>query len=217
MGYATIGNKMIGRNQSLDSVIRAAYMEKPWQNLRAIFPTNLPADRYDYLVTVADHPREQFQELIKKQLGYTAHLEKIETNWFALRVVNPGGAKFGARLKPAKGNGRPDPPGLRHLANQSMEHLCEVIENYFFLKTPVDDQTGLSGVYDITLDWEWKGKAGQLGDPSIEESIEENFKLFSRAIHDQLGLEIVPARGAIEMLVVEKSSAAQISRLPAPF
>jgi hypothetical protein len=92
-GSAVVGDKMIGRNQLLDSMIRCAYLKKPWKDKLTIFPADwtdhAPTNRYDYMVTVEDHPLEKFQELIRQKFGYTGHLEKLKTNWFALRVVSP--------------------------------------------------------------------------------------------------------------------------------
>jgi uncharacterized protein (TIGR03435 family) len=199
-GSAYAGSKMIGRNQPLDAVIRTAYMEKPWQNLRAIFPNNMPRDRYDYMVTVADHPHERFQDLIRKQLGYTAHFVNITTNFYILRAASPEGVKLGANMMLSKRYQLGDKVGLRHIYSSSMEGFCEIIENYFSLSRPVMDQTGLSDFYDITLDWQWQGNGVIPGDQSFE----RNFKSFSKAIHDQIGLEIISTNMPIQMLVVEK-------------
>lgn len=86
------------------------------------------------------------------------------------------------------------------MANQSMDHLCETLENYFFLSHPIEDRTGLPGFYDITLNWNWKGGTAKAGGPLME----ENFKSCCEAIYDQLGLEIIPTNAQLEMLVVQK-------------
>jgi uncharacterized protein (TIGR03435 family) len=56
---------------------------------------------------------------------------------------------------------------------------------------PVIDETGLTGSYDFDL--HWNGRSNN-----------QNQEI-QRALKEQLGLELVPARRSIEMLVVEKT------------
>jgi uncharacterized protein (TIGR03435 family) len=71
-----------------------------------------------------------------------------------------------------------------------MKHMMTNVERR--LGKPVIDQTGLNGRYDIRLQWQ--------SPPS--ESDNEHFQ---QALLDQLGLELVPSRQPIAMLVVEKT------------
>ncbi len=75
----------------------------------------------------------------------------------------------------------------------TMSDMAEGLENYFIHK-PVIDETGLTNTYDIKLRWNGKlrGNAEKKG--------------FENALREQLGLELVPARQSIEMLVVEKAN-----------
>ncbi len=57
---------------------------------------------------------------------------------------------------------------------------------------PVVDETGLSGSYNIDL--RWKVNA----DPNA------NQDAVKQALIEQLGLELVPAHKAVDMLIVEK-------------
>jgi uncharacterized protein (TIGR03435 family) len=59
------------------------------------------------------------------------------------------------------------------------------------LKKPIVDQTALKGSYDVHFKWRW--------DDSSSEA-----EVFKQALLDQLGLELVPGRESVEMLVVEK-------------
>jgi uncharacterized protein (TIGR03435 family) len=67
-----------------------------------------------------------------------------------------------------------------------LDHLCENE-----LGIPVLDRTGLTNNFDVELKWERKNDASR----------KDSFK---KAVLDQLGLELVPGRQPIEMLVVEK-------------
>jgi uncharacterized protein (TIGR03435 family) len=68
------------------------------------------------------------------------------------------------------------------------------LEDEIFLQ-PVLDQTGLTNKYDIILDWKWKVW------PMTQTY--ENSDSLKKVLLDQLGLELVPGRKRIEMLVVE--------------
>lgn len=77
------------------------------------------------------------------------------------------------------------------MANMSVSSLAGFLEGYFDI--PVIDQTSLTGKYDIDLKWP---------DPDWRH---HNSEALKQALLDQLGLELVPGREPIEMLVVEKS------------
>jgi len=77
--------------------------------------------------------------------------------------------------------------------NQPISELRGYLEAWAYRK-PVLDQTGLTGRYDFVLDWPkpmgYLYKDGQ-------ETLKNN-------LANELGLELVPSREPIEMLVVEK-------------
>ena len=62
------------------------------------------------------------------------------------------------------------------------------------LNKPVVDHTGLKGVYDFSVHWT----------PSRDSA--EDVSRMKQAFLDQLGLEFVPAREQVEVLVVERAS-----------
>ncbi|HVW09409.1 MAG TPA: TIGR03435 family protein [Bryobacteraceae bacterium] len=62
------------------------------------------------------------------------------------------------------------------------------------LDRPVIDQTGLTGMFDIHLEFAFEGaSAGDLSAPS----------LFT-AVQEQLGLKLTPAQGPVEVLVIDR-------------
>jgi uncharacterized protein (TIGR03435 family) len=159
------------------------------QTARMVFPGGLPDGRFDFLVTLPDHALEKFQAEITKQFGYTARRETREVDALALKVKNP--AAPGLKISAGGINFHPtalplfiDWPScpVSNLANQL--EVC--------LKTPVVDETGLNGNYDIKLDW------NRRFDPA------GNVEKFRQAVLDQLGLELVPTNMPIQMLVVGK-------------
>jgi uncharacterized protein (TIGR03435 family) len=79
-----------------------------------------------------------------------------------------------------------------HATNMPISDLREFLEDNIF-RQPVIDQTGLTNKYDIILDWQ----AAHY--PSID------YDSLKKVLLEQLGLELVPARKRIEMLVVEQA------------
>jgi len=61
-------------------------------------------------------------------------------------------------------------------------------------RIPITDHTQVHGRHNLTLKWAWNGKLSE----------EDERSRIRQALLDQLGLELVPAREPIEMLVVEK-------------
>ena len=60
---------------------------------------------------------------------------------------------------------------------------------------PVVDQTGLSGLYDFTLNW--------VHDPTGDAATADNTASFRSAIKDQLGLELKSSHAPISLLIVD--------------
>lgn len=60
---------------------------------------------------------------------------------------------------------------------------------------PVVDQTGLSGLYDFTLNW--------IHDPSGDEATSDNIATFHQALKTQLGLELKPTRAPMDILIID--------------
>jgi uncharacterized protein (TIGR03435 family) len=96
-------------------------------------------------------------------------------------------------LKEAKdtgGTSTGEKPGEWYFRGAHLSSLIDKLQKS--LRQPVIDDTGLAGVYDFKLDF-----AGTQFEPPSNEALEQ-------ALLDQLGLELVPSREPMEMLVVEK-------------
>ena len=76
--------------------------------------------------------------------------------------------------------------------NQPLSMLCNVIE--MNSKIPVIDRTDLTQHYDYSLNWERPD-----GKISTVDSL-------NQALIEQLGLELVPGKETIEMLVVTRTN-----------
>jgi uncharacterized protein (TIGR03435 family) len=60
---------------------------------------------------------------------------------------------------------------------------------------PVVDQTGLTGLYDFTLNW--------IHDPSGDDATSDNIASFHEALKNQLGLELKSSHAPISFLIVD--------------
>ncbi len=74
------------------------------------------------------------------------------------------------------------------------------------LRRSVIDKTGLQGDFDFTLDWtpdEGPGKA-----PGAESASPGDAPSFFTALQEQLGLKLEPAKGPVEILVIDRAERA---------
>jgi uncharacterized protein (TIGR03435 family) len=194
-GLVGNGNRFVGRDLPIQELVAIAYDYFGQKSAQIIFPDDLPQfnpqSGYDLMLTLPNDPRKALQEAIAKRFGLVAHTETIMTNVLLEKVVNPYAPGLKRASSPAEqpsGNG-----GDRFytLRNQPLNiFLSGDVESV--VGQPVLNETGLRGRYDLTI--QWQPEAG-----------ETDQSAFERAMREQLGLELVPTKIPIEMLVVEKA------------
>jgi uncharacterized protein (TIGR03435 family) len=159
-----------------------------------------------------DQRRPMLQALLADRFKLKVHSEPRQLPIYEL-VVGKGGPK----LKEAK----PDdirPNGLKDIHGQplnfglikfvhpseavaqatSMASLAMTLSQPFLgLGRPVVDKTGLTGTYDFTLKWTPDQMAN--GAHTVDDSEPSIFT----AIQEQLGLKLEPAKGPVEVLVID--------------
>lgn len=195
--YGPDGRVML-RGATFTQVLSTAYLVGGSQ---MILPSNLPAGRFDVLLTLAQNPRQVLQGEIKKQFGIVGHMEMEDTDVFVLRVSQPGapGLKISQRAGPQIGV-----DGL-HLNLRGYKMTDTSGYDFIHLLSsvygrPVLDETGLTDAYDIDLAWDSSvtfPRPPAHGDAAF-------LKEFTATLHNRLGLELVPANRPMEMLVVER-------------
>jgi uncharacterized protein (TIGR03435 family) len=178
--------KMMGTGVGVETIVQTAYGF--WYSARTIISTELPKNKYyDFIASLPNENAEALQQEIKKQFGVVARREIIETNILLLTVKYPNAQG----LRPSKIRGESSQirmqPGQFTSINTAISSLTANLEN--LLQIPVIDQTGVANKFDIDLKW-------NRNDPQHNS--------LKQALLDQLGLELVPSREPIEMLVVEK-------------
>ena len=186
--------KWAGVRATVSVMARIAYQQPPG---RIYFPAGNPQERYDFAATLPEGAEEALQQEIKKTLGFVGRLETMDTDVLVLKVQNPDNPGLKPHLQGRVNglydiNGRITSRGLpiSMLPPDPFWGFTRFLEMY--LQTPVIDETGLTGTYDIELKWKERGAA----DP--------NHNAMKQALLDQFGLELVPDHRSVEMLVMEK-------------
>ena len=158
---------------------------------RMVLPANAPKGQFDLLLTLPKQPAEALREAIKKQFGFVGHPETRDTDVLVMKVSNPAapGLKVNTQHKDFTINWR---KGELAIVNFKMSDIAYCLGTGTF-NLPVIDETGLTDSYDFVLHWN-----GNLNLKDQNMDIE-------RALKEQLGLELMPDRRPLEMLVVEKA------------
>jgi uncharacterized protein (TIGR03435 family) len=186
-GAAPGSGKYVGINVGVRNILTVAFN---WPSARMIFLNGEPQKKYDFISTLPKGSLEALQDELTIKLGIVAHRETREVNVLLLQVNNSNAPD----LKTAKEgddfylveNGNDiriywdDAPISR--APELLEGVC---------KMPVLDKTGLTRNFSIDLRW----KELEDRDP--------DHNALKAALLKQLGLELVPGRAKVEMLVVE--------------
>jgi uncharacterized protein (TIGR03435 family) len=98
------------------------------------------------------------------------------------------------------------PAGLLHIEGRKV-HMADVIrELAFVLDRPVLDKTGFTGEFDLNLSFTPDGVPGfgGPGDPSgSKPPTDPSLPNIFSALEEQLGLKLVPAKGPVEVLVID--------------
>jgi uncharacterized protein (TIGR03435 family) len=187
--------KRIAFNVLVEDMIFDAY-DFDFGMTRAILP-KLPTERYDFISSLPNNSSAALAEEIKRKFGFIAKRETIETNVLLLMLKQPNATG----LKPSSTDSNRNrlhgdfmagdyTDGRYSKHNLPLSYFAFFCEDAW--QIPVIDRTGLTNTFDIDFSWQQKN-----GDPKN--------KALKQALLDQLGLELVPSRQPIEMLVVERA------------
>jgi uncharacterized protein (TIGR03435 family) len=197
IGVWTDTGKFVAPNYPLQTLFAIAY--GAFNLAHVILPdgSNLGNTNYDVLITLPNHQNEALQGELQKQLGLTAHVETRETDVLLLKVADP------AKLQSHKTKGGEyrnyhagDWPVQKQICRNAG---LAVVARYAEVDKPIIDQTGSKDHYDFDFQW--------------TEPKWSSFDAMKSALQDiwtdqlnQVGLELVPSREPVKMLVVEKAN-----------
>jgi uncharacterized protein (TIGR03435 family) len=117
----------------------------------------------------------------------------------AAPTVAPGG--FLPMCGGLAGRNAPDHTVLFGAREIPMDHIAFYLPTLYKLGRPVVDQTGLTGTFDFSLQWE-PDKSGPLSFPSGSNDDLEGTPILD-ALKEQLGLKLKPTRASIPVLVID--------------
>ena len=192
MSSNTDTGNLIYQNVNLKQILGRAFNVQQYQ---ISGPDILESERFDVTASFAPHATsEQLSAMLQKFLadrfGLKFHRESKELPAFALTV-----AKGGPKIKPVESDGgvSTNSTGARwHMtAKITMRRLVEILTEP--AGRPVLDQTGLTGSYDLTLDWSANEAAADRDAPP---------SLFT-ALQEQLGLKLDATKGLVEAIVID--------------
>jgi len=178
-------DKRMGRQCDVKWLIADAY--GGYSEPRCVFPPDMPIGNYDFMFTLPEDFHVKLKAELYSRFGLTAHVEKRVVSVLLLQVKTPNAPG----LKVSTGNDS-NWIGRQYGAKihgQKIPNLIGWLETS--LNVPVIERTGLTKNYD--LDLEWQPRPGQSEKDAVKQML-----------LDQLGLELVPSREPVELLVVER-------------
>jgi uncharacterized protein (TIGR03435 family) len=202
-GFQTRGTHIKLVRETVLSMVMFAYGVHKKQVIDAPAWMTEQAWDVDGIPDVPGEPNvKQFQELVQKLLadrfGLKMHHEKREMGYYALRVAE-GGPKLTKSASPEDtspdetGNG--DAKGMTmRCTNNNLDDFTLMME--YFLDRPPVNETGIKGRYDFTL--KWTPDTMKVADPDTD-ALPGMFT----ALKEQLGLKLEPAKGLVDVLVVD--------------
>jgi uncharacterized protein (TIGR03435 family) len=204
-------NRFIEKAYTLKLLIAAAYDLNP----RTISggPSWIESARYDIVAVTPGDVRPTRQEqmsmlrsLLTDRFKLTFHREPGEFSIYQLEI-----AKSGSKLKESATPDAPTTVGpavvypqriVLPARNATMADFAFLLQRAI-LDRPVVDKTGLSARYDFDL--EWAPDETQFGGDVPSASAEAPSPPLFSAVQQQLGLRLVPTRGLVDALVVDKA------------
>jgi uncharacterized protein (TIGR03435 family) len=150
-------------------------------------------------VITDDQRRAMVLAVLETRFGLKTHVESREQTVYILTTVRAD-KRLGPGLKPrpecatercsSGGTGRPD--GLTISATTLTELADGMLSN--IQRETVRDETGISGMFDVTMSWRPDTAGNDPNDPRPS---------FFTAIQEQLGLKLEPQRRPVDVLVVD--------------
>ena len=142
--------------------------------------------------------RSMLQSLLEDRFKLAVHWEKRDVPGYALVMSRSDGTLGPLLQRPAPGCQRPSDACSLHVAPGwlSMGSLpLAALVNYLsrnVVRTVIDDRTGLSGRFALTLEWFSPGLGCQGNRPLIFTALEE-----------QLGLRLEPTKEPVDVVVID--------------
>jgi uncharacterized protein (TIGR03435 family) len=179
---------------TLQNLFAQAYRVK---NFQIVGPNWLDSERFDVVATLPkntsdDQLREMLQTLLRERFRLAFHRESKAMSAYVL-LPGKGGPKLSAVGERIGGVRTTSSANRRHLSGKvSMPYFAGLLSN--MLDRPVVDMTGLTGVYDLDLEWSvYDATGGATDDPP---------SLFT-VLQEKLGLRLESRKAPADLYVID--------------
>ena len=187
--YSGTGGKYMATGNTAQDVVTTAYDSDV---ARTVFSPDvkLPGGLYDFIASLpsGNENEEALQREVKRKFGVVGKIETREVDVLLLKLKSPNAPGLKRSIANNDDGSMSQTPGRFH-CDGTLANFAGLLEQA--ARIPILDQSGLTNRFDI--DFSCKNSDVQ----------NRNLDAVNRAL-DQLGLELVPSRESIEMLVVEK-------------
>jgi uncharacterized protein (TIGR03435 family) len=199
-GIRPIAGGVSARNLSVNMLIQSAYNVKPWEVLGG--PEWVTADHYDIEAKTDGNPTpqeklEMIRPLLADRFQLKFHREARQMPIYSLTVAK-NGPKLQATAAGIRGFLRQG-KGLIEGKAVTMDTLAALLGGS--LGQSVTDKTGISGGFDIKL--EWTPTEGESDYRYDDRPIDPNRPSIFTAVQEQLGLKLEAGKGPIEVFVID--------------
>ena len=196
MSSDTDTGKLNYTNVNLKEAIGKAYKVQQYQ---ITGPDWIETERFDIVAKFTPHSAGDqvalmLQALLAERFKLTLHRETKELPMYVL-VVAKNGPKFKTTESETGISSNSNRTHWHVVAKGSLRRFAEFLSDE--AGRPVVDRTGLSGSYELTLDWTPDDS------PTTNDSA-AGPSLFT-ALQEQLGLKLDSTKGPVEMLVIDRA------------
>jgi uncharacterized protein (TIGR03435 family) len=218
-GYNLSPGRLNAKNQSLKDLVKFSFDLQDYQVTGG--PGWLDTDRYEIFATfpgatTATERGRMMQSMLADRFALAVHQESREVQGYALEV-NRGGPKFHAAA-PGEHSmmlGRSPATGERTLTatSASMAGLAEMLAT--IMRRPVEDKTGLNGIFDFAVEWtpdETQVGLAVPGKEPHEAPADGPIGLsLSAALQKTLGLTLKTQKAPVEVIVIDHAEKASVN------
>ena len=161
--------------------------------------------RFDILaktapVTTRSQALLMLQALLEDRFKLELRREPRVLSYYALTAPNGVGEMQSAQDPPVAGA---NSLGLGRIHHKSISMLLLATLISRFTRTPVLDQTGIPGLFDVTLDWARDNGMPPSAAPVVPAADMADGPSISEAVQKQLGLKLEKRKGPVDVMVVE--------------
>jgi uncharacterized protein (TIGR03435 family) len=183
-------------NVNLKEAIGKAYKVQQYQ---ITGPDWIETQRFDIVARFAPHSAADqlplmLQTLLADRFKLTLHRETKDLPMYVL-VVTKNGPKFKSTETETGISSNSSRTHWHVVAKASMHRFAEFLSDE--AGRPVVDRTGLSGSYEMTLDW--------APDDTLAPNDSAAGPSLFTALQEQLGLKLDSTKGPVEMLVIDRA------------